>query len=212
MNKKRIIIIISVLIIISLLIFIIFLNINKKINIEIANKDWKIIDNSIKNIKNNMDPITEANESFRWWELKDFVIDDEIYKNTLNYLVADVRMCYLYHNEDSIYTSAIEYKKYRNKKEITSKELENLNFNLTYTSCLDNFYKYQTILIANNKDNANRFLSKINNIHELYNSYIFKNKNATYNELLTRLILEVKIAEDLSEFIKNEYERLNNYE
>jgi len=209
-NKKIIICLLLVvgLILSSYLSITIYKNYDRKINIELANKDWKIIDNSLENIKNNMGPITNPDANFIWWELKDFDIDDEIYKQSLNSLVADVRNCYLYHNHDSIYTSAIEYKKYRDKKEITSKELENLNFNLTYASCLDNFDEYQTILIANNEQNTNRFMSKINVINSIYNSNIFQNKNASYNELLTRLIIEIKITEDLSEFIKTEYERL----
>lgn len=209
--KKKIIIsllVVVVLILSSYLSITIYKNYDRKIDIELANKDWEIVDNSLKNIKNNMDSITSPNENFEWWELKDFNIDDETYKNSLNSLVANVRMCYLYHNHDSIYTTGVEFRKFRNKKEITSKELENLNFYLSNYSCLDNLDKYQTILISNNKENANKFISKTNDVVSLYNSNIFKNKNASYSELLTRLIIEIKIAEDLSEFIKTEYERL----
>lgn len=207
MKRKNVIIILGLIIALVLSIFIIIKK-NNKINIELVNKDWKIIDNGLKNIKNNMDSITSPNDSFDWWELKDFNIDDEIYKNSLNSLVTDVRMCYMYHNYDSIYTAGVEFRKFRDKKEITSKELENLNFYLSNYSCLDNIYTYNLIEISDNKENADRFMSKINDVVTLYNSNIFQNKNASYSELLTRLIVEIEIAEDLSEFLKLEYERL----
>ena len=133
MKKK---IIISLLLVVGLILssylsITIYKNYDRNINIEVANKDWKIIDNCLKNIKNNMDSITRPNENFKWWELKDFNIDDETYKNSLNSLVTDVRMCYMHHNHDSIYTSGVEFRKFRDKKEITLKELENLNFHLS---------------------------------------------------------------------------------
>lgn len=210
MKKK---IIISLLLVVGLILssylsITIYKNYDRKINIELANKDWKIVDNSLENIKNTMDSITSPNENFEWWELKDFNIDDETYKNSLNSLVADVRMCYSYHNYDSIYTDGVEFRKFRNKKEITTKELEKLNFYLSNYSCLDKIYTYNLIKISDNKENSNKFISKISDVVSLYNSNIFQNKNASYNELLTRLIIEVKIAEDLSEFLKTEYERL----
>jgi len=210
MKKK---IIISLLLVVGLILssylsITIYKNYDRNINIEVANKDWKIIDNSLKNIKNNMDSITRLNENFKWWELKDFNIDDETYKNSLNSLVTDVRMCYMHHNHDSIYTSGVEFRKFRDKKEITLKELENLNFHLSNYSCLDKIYTYNLIKISDNKENTNKFISKINDVVSLYNANIFQNKNASYDELLTRLIIEVEIAEDLSEFLKTEYERL----
>ena len=207
-NKNKKIIIIVLLIAILGISIAIIVNINSKINIETANKNWQIVDNSLKNIKNNMDDITSPNENFEWWELKDFNIDDGDYKSALNSLVADVRMCYMHHNYDSIYTAGVEFRKFRNKKEITTKELENLNFHLANYSCLDNLEEYQTILISKDKENSDRFLRKIDDVVLVYNSYFFHNNNAAYDELLTRLIIEIKIAEDLSEFIKTEYERL----
>lgn len=210
MKKKAIIslLVVGGLILSSYLSITIYKNYDRNINIEVANKDWKIIDNSLKNIKNNMDSITSPNENFEWWELKDFNIDDETYKNSLNSLVTDVRMCYMHHNHDSIYTPGVEFREFRTKKEITTKELENLNFYLSNYSCLDKIYTYNLIKISDNKENTNKFISKINDVVSLYNSNIFQNKNASYNELLTRLIIEVEIAEDLSEFLKTEYERL----
>lgn len=71
---------------------------------------------------------------------------------------------------------------------------------------------YLSITIYKNYDRkinielANKDWKIVDN--SLENINIFQNKNDSYNELLTRLIIEVEIAEDLSEFIKTEYERL----
>lgn len=47
-----------------------------------------------------MESITDSNESFDWWILKDFDIEDDEYESVLNLLVADVRMCYLEYTDD----------------------------------------------------------------------------------------------------------------
>ena len=78
-NKYKYIFIIFSLILIvlsSFLLIIIYKNHNDKIDIQLSNQSWDSYDESIKNIKNNMDPITEPNENFFWWTLKDFDIED----------------------------------------------------------------------------------------------------------------------------------------
>lgn len=71
---------------------IIYNTIYKKIDIQKANEGWTFYDESITNIKNNMSAITEPNENFKWGTLKDIDIEDTEYKNTLNSLVASVRI------------------------------------------------------------------------------------------------------------------------
>ena len=81
-SKCLVIIMILILIILSsFLSIIIYKNHNNKIDIQLSNQSWDSYDESIKNIKNNMDPITEPNENFFWWTLKDFDIEDNEYEN-----------------------------------------------------------------------------------------------------------------------------------
>ena len=87
-NKYKYIFIIFSLILIvlsSFLLIIIYKNHNDKIDIQLSNQSWDSYDESIKNIKNNMDPITEPNENFFWWSLKDFDIEDNEYEKILNH-------------------------------------------------------------------------------------------------------------------------------
>lgn len=211
--KNKYILIIFTLILIALSSFlsiIIYKNYNKKIDIQLSNQIWTTYDDSITIIKYNMSSITEPNESFEWWTLKDFDIEDDDYETVLNLLVADVRSCYLEYNQSEEYFSnpILEYK---DKRFITSKELEKLNldmYNELNQGCLKRFERYNALLISNDESLRNDVLSKTNKIFRIKPIEIFNNKNATYNELLLRKIIEVHYIEDISEFLIKEYNRL----
>ena len=213
--KNKYIVIIMALILIALSSFlsiIVYKNYDKKIDIQLANQIWTTYDDSIDIIKNNMESITDSNESFDWWILKDFDIEDDEYESVLNLLVADVRMCYLeYTGDGTLYTNTNPIRKYREKEYITSKELEKLNFemyNEFNQGCLKRFASYNSLLISNDEVLRNNVLTKTNKIFRISPIEIFNNKNATYNELLLRKIMEVHYIEDISEFLVEEYNRL----
>lgn len=213
--KNKYIVIIMALILIALSSFlsiIVYKNYDKKIDIQLANQIWTTYDDSIAIIKNNMESITDSNESFDWWILKDFDIEDDEYESVLNLLVADVRMCYLEYTDDgTLYTNTNPIRKYREKEYITSKELEKLNFemyNEFNQGCLKRFASYNSLLISNDEVLRNNVLTKTNKIFRISPIEIFNNKNATYNELLLRKIMEVHYIEDISEFLVEEYNRL----
>lgn len=212
LKNKYILIIFSLILIAlsSFLSIIIYKNYNKKLDIQLSNQIWTTYDDSITIIKNNMSSITEPNESFEWWTLKDFDIEDDDYETVLNLLVADVRSCYLEYNQSEEYFSnpILEYK---DKRYITSNELEKLNldmYNELNQGCLKRFERYNALLISNDEYLRNNVLSKTNKIFRIKPIEIFNNKNATYNELLLRKIIEVHYIEDISEFLVEEYNRL----
>ena len=122
--KNKYIVIIMALILIALSSFLsitVYKNYDKKIDIQLANQIWTTYDDSIAIIKNNMESITDSNESFDWWILKDFDIEDDEYESVLNLLVADVRMCYLEYTDDgTLYTNTNPIRKYREKEYIGS--------------------------------------------------------------------------------------------
>ena len=214
-TKNKYIVIIMALILIALSSFLsitVYKNYDKKIDIQLANQIWTTYDDSIAIIKNNMESITDSNESFDWWILKDFDIEDDEYESVLNLLVADVRMCYLEYTDDgTLYTNTNPIRKYREKEYITSKELEKLNFemyNEFNQGCLKRFASYNSLLISNDEVLRNNVLTKTNKIFRISPIEIFNNKNATYNELLLRKIMEVHYIEDISEFLVEEYNRL----
>ncbi|MBO5120525.1 MAG: hypothetical protein J6C28_02415 [Bacilli bacterium] len=210
-NKCLVIIMILILIILSsFLSIIIYKNHNNKIDIQLSNQSWDSYDESIKNIKNNMDPITEPNENFFWWTLKDFDIEDNEYEKILNSLVAQVRMCYLDYTDDgTLYTNSNPIRKYRKKDIITTEELKKLNFDMSNDrSCINRFDDFNSLLISNDENLRNRFLNRINKINLIKSTELFRNENASYNELLLRKTIEVHYIEDMSEFLVEEYNRL----
>ena len=212
-NKYKYIFIIFSLILIvlsSFLLIIIYKNHNDKIDIQLSNQSWDSYDESIKNIKNNMDPITEPNENFFWWTLKDFDIEDNEYEKILNHLVAQVRMCYLDYTDDgTLYTNSNPIRKYRKKDIITTKELKKLNFDMSNDrSCINRFDDFNSLLISNDENLRNRFLNRINKINLIKSTELFRNENASYNELLLRKTIEVHYIDDMSEFLVEEYDRL----
>lgn len=210
-NKCLVIIMILILIILSsFLSIIIYKNHNNKIDIQLSNQSWDSYDESIKNIKNNMDPITEPNENFFWWTLKDFDIEDNEYEKILNHLVAQVRMCYLDYTDDgTLYTNSNPIRKYREKDIITIEELKKLNFDMSNDrSCINRFDDFNSLLISNDENLRNRFLNRINKINLIKSTELFRNENASYNELLLRKTIEVHYIEDMSEFLVEEYNRL----
>ena len=210
-NKCLVIIMILILIILSsFLSIIIYKNHNNKIDIQLSNQSWDSYDESIKNIKNNMDPITEPNENFFWWSLKDFDIEDNEYEKILNHLVAQVRMCYLDYTDDgTLYTNSNPIRKYRKKDIITTKELKKLNFDMSNDRrCINRFDDFNSLLISNDENLRNSFLNRINKINLIKSTELFRNENASYNELLLRRTIEVHYIEDMSEFLVEEYNRL----
>ena len=194
----------------SILSITIYKNYNKKIDIQLSNQSWNSYDESIKNIKNNMDLITEPNENFFWWTLKDFDIEDNEYENILNHLVAQVRMCYLDYTDDgTLYTNSNPIRKYREKDIITTEELKKLNFDMSNDrDCINRFDSFNSLLISNDENLRNRFANKINRINLIKSTELFTNENASYNELMLRKIIEVHYIEDMSEFLVEEYNRL----
>ena len=194
----------------SILSITIYKNYNKKIDIQLSNQSWNSYDESIKNIKNNMDLITEPNENFFWWTLKDFDIEDNEYENILNHLVAQVRMCYLDYTDDgTLYTNSNPIRKYREKDIITTEELKKLNFDMSNDrDCINRFDSFNSLLISNDENLRNRFANKINRINLIKSTELFTNENASYNELLLRKTIEVHYIEDMSEFLVEEYNRL----
>lgn len=199
---------------IALLLGIFAIMIYKNNNIEImdTNDYWTVYDESIKNIENNMNSITKSNADSKWGELKDINTEDKEYIDTLNSLVADVRLCYLGYTDDKkIYDDSNPIRKYRNKNKITKTKLQNLGStmkeeNESYSNTLE---KYTSLKISNSKELQDRVHNLTNNIIEL-NSKMYATTAISYNELLLRKIYEVHSLEDISNFLVSEYNRLSN--
>ena len=212
MKKKIFLIMFGFIIVLGGILIFQFFKTNKSEKILVPNELFKIYDQSIQNIKNNMEMITENNEDFDWWVLKDFNIEDKDYEESLNSLVADVRMSYLeYTDEGEMYTNSNPIRNYREKEYITKKELEKLNLDMKeemLSGNINRFDKYSTLLISQNEELRNRLLDQTEKITKMKQLSIFTNTNSTYSELLLKKIIEVNYVECISEFLVKEYNRL----
>lgn len=215
--KKELVLIISGFIIgLGVILISQFYKDNKSEKILTINELFTIYDQNIQDIKNNMEMITESNEDFDWWILKDFNIEDKDYETSLNSLVADVRMAYLeYTDEEQMYTNSNPIRKYREKEYITKKQLEKLNLDMKeemLSGNINRFNKYSTLLISKDEELRNIFLNQTEKITKMKQLSIFKNTNSTYSELLFKKIIEVSYVKDVSEFLIKEYNRLKYLE
>ena len=215
--KKELVLIISGFIIgLGVILISQFYKVNKSEKILTINELFTIYDQNIQDIKNNMEMITESNEDFDWWILKDFNIEDKDYETSLNSLVADVRMAYLeYTDEEQMYTNSNPIRKYREKEYITKKQLEKLNLDMKeemLSGNINRFNKYSTLLISKDEELRNIFLNQTEKITKMKQLSIFTNTNSTYSELLFKKIIEVSYVKDVSEFLIKEYNRLKYLE
>ena len=215
--KKELVLIISGFIIgLGVILISQFYKDNKSEKILTINELFTIYDQNIQDIKNNMEMITESNEDFDWWILKDFNIEDKDYETSLNSLVADVRMVYLeYTDEEQMYTNSNPIRKYREKEYITKKQLEKLNLDMKeemLSGNINRFNKYSTLLISKDEELRNIFLNQTEKITKMKQLSILTNTNSTYSELLFKKIIEVSYVKDISEFLIKEYNRLKYLE
>lgn len=174
------------------------------------NNIWLFYDKDISKIKENMDEISFDSDSFYWWGLKDFDIEDDEYENHLNGLVADIRICYMeFIRDGENHEASNPILDYRGREFITRKEVEVLESKMDENSvCLTRFYRYKSLLISYDEEVRNNFLEQIDDIIWVRESDLFVNDNPTFDELLSRKYLEVSMISRLSDWLVAEYYRL----
>lgn len=205
--KKRKIYLIIVGFIIIILFCTLFKNLYDNRNISIRNSKylWTIHDNYLENIKNNLEEISSPNEYFEWWELRDFDIDDEYYKQFLNNLLADLRMHYLYSTDyKMMYDSLKTFYNTRKKDTIPIKELKNIGVYIT----IDDFSKYNGLWISKDDEKREEILKKLQSISSVTTSELFIKENKTYDDMLLMKVIDTSYCSSLSDFLRAEYYRL----
>ena len=205
--KKRKIYLIIVGFIIIILFCTLFKNLYDNRNISIRNSKylWTIHDNYLENIKNNLEEISSPNEYFEWWELRDFDIDDEYYKQFLNSLLADLRMHYLYSTDyKMMYDSLKTLYNTRKKDTIPIKEFKNIGVYIT----IDDFSKYNGLWISKDDEKREEILKKLQSISSVTTSELFIKENKTYDDMLLMKVIDTSYCSSLSDFLRAEYYRL----
>lgn len=205
MKKKIIISIVLLVSIVAGLIFLVLPRV-KYINISSLSNIWTIYEDDLNNIKTNMDSITDPNESFEWWILKDTLDSDNLTIKTYNSLVGDIRTCYLETKaEEANYKYSNILKQYRNTKYISNNELDNINFYMKNEQCLNNFSTYNNIILSDDEENTSRILNEINKINDLNNTELFKKEELSYDDLLSKEIIKIHAISNLTDWLVIEY-------
>jgi len=208
MLKKNFKILMFAFIIISLVLCIFIYKNNYKI--KLSEKTWSDYDKSLENIKKNMDEITEDSENWIWWTLKENNITDLDFKNAINSLIGDIRMCYIYSSNDDNYRGNVKSNpllKYKEEKTITKKQVESLQIETKIDYCLEVFEKYNLFMISSDKTIDESFKAQVNKVYELQKSELFKIENPTYDEMVEKEVLKLKKISELTNWLKLEYDK-----
>ncbi len=161
---------------------------------------YESLDLYLNKIESNMNEITISNDEWDWVELKEINTEDEQLKNTYNLLISDIRTYYLsFSNSKSERNNNISLLNFKDKTRITDKELSDLSNNENY---LENFDKYNSMILSNDQTRAERIKAQINIIID-YDKEEFAYKD--FGQLLyDELVTTSKIA-SLSSWLKTEY-------
>lgn len=185
---------------------------NSNINIKEINNLWNIYDINIKKINDYIAPIADANDTFKWYNLKTLNTSDKEYEEYLNSLLILVRNDYInLENPNNIYTESNLLTKYRNKNYILNSELEILNDNYDLNhkkkSYISKLKYYKEIELNITSQNKNNLLSMIDDSLAFTEKYFIENPQS-YSDYLYNQIIETEVLLKISEFINTEYNRL----
>lgn len=185
---------------------------NSNINIKEINNLWNIYDINIKKINDYIAPIADANNTFKWYNLKTLNTSDKEYEEYLNSLLILVRNDYInLENPNNIYTESNLLTKYRNKNYILNSELEILNDNYELNhkkkSYISKLKYYKEIELNITSQNKNNLLSMIDDSLAFTEKYFIENPQS-YSDYLYNQIIETEVLLRISEFINTEYNRL----
>ena len=185
---------------------------NSNINIKEINNLWNIYDINIKKINDYIAPIADANDTFKWYNLKTLNTSDKEYEEYLNSLLILVRNNYInLENPNNIYTEPNLLTKYRNKNYILNSELEILNDNYDLNhkknSYISKLKYYKEIELNITSQNKNNLLSIIDDSLAFTEKYFIESPQS-YSDYLYNQIIETEVLLKISEFINTEYNRL----
>lgn len=209
MKNKKIILIVSSCLLFVILVVAMMLK-SQFSKTDRSEEVWSYYDEAILSIKMTMDEITISNENLYWSELRNFDIDDDLYKKALNGLVSDVRVCYMEFTRDGEnYQLSNPILDYRSKKELADAELENLKEKMKANdACFARFYRYKNIKISEDEEKQERFVSEIEQIIRIKEEHLLIKETDALYDLLSRKYKEAATINQLSRWIKSEY---NNY-
>jgi len=199
---ERVLLLTILLILVGLLSLLIF---HRKISIEEANKLWEIYDQNLEATQKNMNSIAISKDGFIWGEMKNSKIEDIEYQNALNTFLKEMSEWYYFYTTKEETVLNFSIRRYRNKKTITKKQLQEFNQN---DDVIIDLTLLNSVYASKNRKTPERFQEKLTEIEEILNTELFTKKNATYEELVFRKVTESSILKNISEWLTAEYYRI----
>lgn len=200
-HKNILIIFIIFILTISILVTII---INNSKDYNETNELWSLYDFNINEINNNLQEITEKpSNDVLCGNLKDLSLDNN-YNLALNSLACYINMYYydlIEYNEN--YHNYL--KEYRNKTKIKKKDIINLQSKLKNNDYFYNNLEALLTILDPNDNKASKFIDKINNFTEMFDSKFYSQDKLTYNKLFVHKMSEITYVTYLSSWLKTEY-------
>lgn len=144
----------------------------------------------------------DVNKDISWFSYK--LEMPEIEKNVYDSLVRDIRNCYVYFNDDgSTFTNSNYLSKFKDMNKISKKEFEDKtklysNYN---KSCLDNFNKYEDLLLNKELKDLEVVVRPILIYKEIYNMDV-----NNYEELLKNEYYKASLIKNVSDFLRLKFD------
>jgi hypothetical protein len=161
---------------------------------------YEPLDYYITSIKTNMDEISKTDENSNWVELKTINTNDEKLEKTYNSLVADINECYLLSSDiNNEKTKNLKPLYFKNKSSISVEKVVEMNENL---NCLDNFEKYNNMILSDNEDLNSKLQIQISIIID---SDSEPSGYRTFEELIYDDVVKMSKISSLSNWLKVEY-------
>ena len=195
--------------IIVLLLVLCFMNFkhNNYENVDSTSKLWDIYNLNLTQMKYNLDKIMDKpKENVTCGNLKGITLKNDSYEALLNNLG-----CYI----TLYYYGLIEYNEtyhnpiadYRNKHEVTKKDILNLNQNLKSDTSLYSNLKGMLTLKFDKEASVNDLYSVVSEFIDKFD-VSFYDGNKTYQEIFSYKLSEISYVTYLSDWLKNEYYNL----
>ena len=208
MNKNKVLLY-SITVLIFGLCLLVFRGRNNKefiVNSSENNKLLNEYENILNDIYDNMNYVSgsndDVNKDISWTSYKLEMPEEN--KNVYDSLVRDIRYCYVYFTDDGItYTNSNYLSKFKNMNKVSKKEFEEKTklYSKYNASCLDNFDKYEDLLLNKELKDLEVVIRPILIYKNIYNMEV-----NSYEELLKNEYYKASLIKNVSDFLKLKYD------
>lgn len=179
----------------------------KNENIDGTSKLWDIYDLNLTEMKYNLDKtMDKPKENVTCGNLKGITLKNDSYESLLNSLGCYITLYYygLIEYNETYHNPIIDY---RNKHDVTEKDILNLKHNLKSDTSLYSNLKGMLTLKFDKEASGNDLYSVVSEFIDKFDD-AFYDSSETYQEIFSYKLAEISYVTYLSDWLKNEYYNL----